>query len=150
MLKALHFHFTLYIFVSFPGVEILNGDVDEEVIRPGRGGGLSALEDEMGGYIRRGLLLLILGEEKREAGFASVVVVVVGVGEGGRGRGRSGWGGGGSGREGRLAEEEGGRSDLKEREKEEEEESWMGRGKEKEMSLPSFKKGSRCIAFHWR
>jgi len=27
MLTALHFHFTLHIFVSFPGVEILNGDV---------------------------------------------------------------------------------------------------------------------------
>jgi len=42
------------------------------------------------------------------------------------------------GREGRVAEEEGGRSDLKEGEEEEEEGAWMGRGKEEETSLPSF------------
>jgi len=66
------------------------------VVPPGRGGGLAVLEDEMGGYIGRRLLLLILGEEKGEAGFAGVVVVVVGVGEGGRGIGRGGCGGGGS------------------------------------------------------
>ena len=88
------------------------------MVPPGRGGGLAALEDEMGGYIGRGLLLLILGEEKGEAGFAGVVVVVMGLGEGGRGRGWS--------------------ISLKEGEKEEEVESWMGREKEKEMSLSSF------------
>jgi len=72
--------------VSFPGTEILNGGVvvgvDEGVVPPGRGGGLAALEDEVGGGIGRGLLLLVLGEEKGEAGSAGVVVVVVGVGVG--------------------------------------------------------------------
>jgi len=80
--------------VSLPGTEILVVvGVEEGVVSAGRGGGLAALENEVGGCIGRGLLLLVLGQEKREAGSAGVVVVVVGVGEGGGGggRGRCGW-----------------------------------------------------------